>query len=247
MAILEQLKKPNGPYDFKGVGSPEYYLGGDVKIAYLGDSIEELSLSAKTYLTCICNKVELLMGWELKGFNNPMDPHYHVEIDESDFVVGEDISKYRVMVGSLNWLITSGRYNTHFTTTTLARHMMMPRQGKIHAMRHVEQYNWFPLHSNVQEKIPFGMPEPKDKTVVTSRSTTCVLMFLNKTLISTCGSEIVAGRIAVDMAVELSHILRMLGAPVKGTTYLFGDNQSMHQSANNYHQVRETVAAGVTS
>eukprot|EP00957_Ditylum_brightwellii_P063414 4813201-Ditylum_brightwellii.AAC.1 len=31
MQILDLLKKPNGPYDFKGVGSPEYYLGGMCK------------------------------------------------------------------------------------------------------------------------------------------------------------------------------------------------------------------------
>eukprot|EP00957_Ditylum_brightwellii_P052598 3988613-Ditylum_brightwellii.AAC.1 len=48
-AILDLLQKPKGPYEFKGVGSPEYYLGGDVKITCSGDSIEELSVSAKTY------------------------------------------------------------------------------------------------------------------------------------------------------------------------------------------------------
>ena len=29
MNILNQLKISKGHYDFKGVGSPEYYLGGD--------------------------------------------------------------------------------------------------------------------------------------------------------------------------------------------------------------------------
>eukprot|EP00957_Ditylum_brightwellii_P122340 9329114-Ditylum_brightwellii.AAC.1 len=86
--------------------------------------------------------------------------------------------------------------------------------------------------------MPFGMPEPKGKPVVTSgffdssrasclvtcRSTTCVLLFVNSTPIkwfskrqncvetSTYGSEIVAGRIAVDLTVELRYNLRMLGA-----------------------------------
>ena len=44
---------------------------------------------------------------------------------------------------------------------------------------------------------------------------------------STYGPEIVAGRIAVDMAVEMRYNLRMLGPPVQGTIVLFGDNQSM--------------------
>ena len=70
----------------------------------------------------------------------------------------------------------------------------------------------------------------------------------------------VAGRIAVDLAVELRYNLRMLGAPVKGTTVLFGDNKSMITSttlphstlkrrvlATNYHRVREAMASGIVS
>ena len=311
-AILDKLKKPVGPYEFKGVGSPEYYLGGDVKIVYEGNSISELWMSAKTYVKRICDKIKDLMDWDLKGYMNPMDPHYHAEVDGSDFLEGDEISKYRMMVGSLNWLVTLGRYDIHYTVCTLARHMMIPRKGHMMAMRRVfgylkqnpnfsiefdvtepdfsmhkiEKYDWFPLYGSVQEEMPYGMPEPKGKPVVTSgffdsshasclvtrRSTTCVILFLNGTPIrwyskrqncvetSTYGSEIVAGRIAVDLAVELRYNLRMLGAPVKGTTVLFGDNKSMitntslphsvlkkRVSANNYHRVREAVASEIVS
>ena len=117
-SILSKLTKPQGPYDFKGVGSPEYYLGGDVKIKYMGNSIEELELSSHSYIKRINDKISQLMGWHLKGYNNPMDPNYHPEIDDSNFLVGEDVSKYRMMVGSLNWLVTLGRYDIHYTVST---------------------------------------------------------------------------------------------------------------------------------
>eukprot|EP00957_Ditylum_brightwellii_P024631 1861102-Ditylum_brightwellii.AAC.1 len=77
---------------------------------------------------------------------------------------------------------------------------------------------------------------------------------------STYGLEIVAERVAVDLAVELTYNLCMLGVEVMGPTYLFRDNKSMvtntslpHSilkrcySANNYHRVREVVAAGILS
>eukprot|EP00957_Ditylum_brightwellii_P032385 2453844-Ditylum_brightwellii.AAC.1 len=64
-----------------------------------------------------------------------MDHNYHAKTDESNFLVGEEISKYRMMIGSLNWLITLDRYNMHYTTTTLARHLMLPHQGHMHAMK----------------------------------------------------------------------------------------------------------------
>eukprot|EP00957_Ditylum_brightwellii_P093340 7107562-Ditylum_brightwellii.AAC.1 len=171
-AILDLLQKRKGPYKLKGVRSPEYYLGGDVKIIYSGDSIAELSLSSKTYEKQICNKIEMLMGWKLKGYMNPLDPNYHVENVDSDFLTGDDISEYRMMVGSLNLLVTLGCYDIHYTLCTLARHMMMLRQGRLHAMRKVfgylkqnykflinhnikepdlsmhkiEEYDWFPLY-----------------------------------------------------------------------------------------------------
>eukprot|EP00957_Ditylum_brightwellii_P004896 373135-Ditylum_brightwellii.AAC.1 len=216
------------------------------------------------------------------------------------------------MVGSLNWLVTLGRYEIHYTVCTLARHMMMPIQGHLHAMRRafgylkqkykfsieydtkepdssihkIEEYDWFPLYGNTKEKKPYSTPEPKGKPVVTSgffdsshasclmihRSTIHVLLFLNITPIrwyskrqncletSTYGSEIVAGHIAVDLAVELRYNLRMLGVPAKGTTVLFGDNKIMttntslpHSTlkkrvlANNCHPVREAVASRIAS
>ena len=67
----------------------------------------------------------------------------------------------------------------------------------------------------------------------------------------------VAGRIAVEHAVELRYTLRMMGVPVKGPTLLFGDNESMvknvtlpqstlkkRHNAIAYHKVRQAVAAG---
>mmetsp|Transcript_2008 Transcript_2008/g.2745 ORF Transcript_2008/g.2745 Transcript_2008/m.2745 type:complete len:92 (-) Transcript_2008:1142-1417(-) len=66
LEILDRMWKPQGSYEFKGVGSPEYYLGGDLKIIYNGDSISDLETSAKTYIKRICGKVEELICWELK-------------------------------------------------------------------------------------------------------------------------------------------------------------------------------------
>lgn len=312
MDVIAELEKPNGPYGLKGTGTPEYYLGGDVNIRYDGDKMVELSTSAKTYIKRVCDKIENLMEWRLRHFVNPMDPNYHPELDETEFLTGNDVSKYRMMVGSLNWLVTLGRYDIQYTSATLARHMMTPRQGHLKAMQRVfgylkfnskfkikydatipdfsmhkiEEYDWFSLYGPCSEEVPYGMPEPKGKPVVVSgffdashssclltrRSTTAVMMFMNSTPVkfyskrqnavetSTFGSEMVAGRIAVDLTVELRYNLRMLGVPVSGTTVLFGDNKSMitntslphstlkkRSNANAYHRVREAVAAGIVS
>ena len=62
MSILNQIKKPKGPYNFKSVNSPEYYLGEDVRIEYCGNCRIKMPLSSKTYIIHICEKVTTLMG-----------------------------------------------------------------------------------------------------------------------------------------------------------------------------------------
>eukprot|EP00957_Ditylum_brightwellii_P128325 9787814-Ditylum_brightwellii.AAC.2 len=142
-------------------------------------------------------------------------------------------------------------------------------------MHKIEEYDWFLLYGNTKEEELYSMPKPKGKPVVTSgffnsSHASCLMTHStpfcwyskrqNCVETSTYESEIVAGCIAIDLAIEMRYNLRMLGAPKKGTTVLFGDNKSVitntylpqftlkkHVSANNYHQVRETVTSRIAS
>ena len=72
------------------------------------------------------------------------------------------------------------------------------------------------------------------------------------------GSEFMAGRLAVEQIMELRYMFVMLGVPIEGPTYLFGDNLSMVTSSTipssslkkrhnmlSYHRVREAIAADI--
>ena len=102
-----------GAYNFKGVGNPEYYLFGYVKIIYWGEIIKELKQYPETNITSIFKKIKKLMGWNLKGYNNPLDTNYHAEMDDSNFLDSEDIPKYRIMVRIINWLVILGQFDIH--------------------------------------------------------------------------------------------------------------------------------------
>ena len=113
-----------------------------------------------------------------------------------------------------------------------------------HSQCDVNEYNnWKEFYPDAKEEIPDKKPEPLGKPAVmtlcvdadhahdklTRRLVTGVVMLINNTPIkwiskrqktvetSTCGSELVATRIAVDLVIEHRHTLRMLGAPVAGT------------------------------
>ena len=85
MSIIEALKQS---YPLKGVGTPEYYLRGDVGYAKSDASPTGnfLVTSAKTYIKKVCDKIETHMEWWLRTYGSPMDPKYHSELDESPFL-----------------------------------------------------------------------------------------------------------------------------------------------------------------
>ena len=147
----------------------------------------------------------------------------------------------------------------------------------------MNDYDWmYAVYGNVNEELPDNMPTPKGKPVrtttfvdanlmhdlTTGRSASGVLHMVNATPIewfskrqntvetATYGSEFTAARLATDQLVDLRYTLRMLGVPLDGPAWMFGDNQSVITSSNlphspltkrhnalAYHRVREAIAA----
>jgi hypothetical protein len=144
-------------------------------------------------------------------------------------------------------------------------------------------YNWsLSVHGDVKEIIPMDILEPKGKYVtlshyfdanlyhdmVTGRSITAILHFLNQTLMdlylnkqatvetATFGSEFIAARTTIDQIVDLRMTLCYLGIPIREKSYVFGDNKTvintsstahakLHKRHNalSSHRVREAVAS----
>jgi hypothetical protein len=151
-------------------------------------------------------------------------------------------------------------------------------------LEHVS-YDWsYSVYGQSKEELPYGMPIPKGKPVptttfedanlmqdlVTGRSCTGILHLVNQTPCAwfcklqngvetaTYGSEFIAARLATEQIMDLRYTLRMLGVPIDGKAYMFGDNQSVitsstlpHSSLNkrhnalSYHRVREAIASDV--
>jgi hypothetical protein len=140
------------------------------------------------------------------------------------------------------------------------------------------------VYCRITEEVPSDMPVPKGKAVrittyedanlmsclLTERSVTGILHLLNQTPIywyskkqgsvetATYGSEFVAAKTATEQIMDLKYTVRMMGIPLDGPAWLFGDNQSViisstipHSSLTKrhnalaYHRVREAVAATV--
>ena len=70
MEIIKELKKI-GKYNFKSVGVPEYYLGGDVALKKNKDGKSQIVLSAKTYIANVCDKIKRLFEIKLRNYHPP--------------------------------------------------------------------------------------------------------------------------------------------------------------------------------
>ena len=149
----------------------------------------------------------------------------------------------------------------------------------------VTEYDWTTsVYGEVEELIPSDIPVPKGHSVtlthyvdanlyhdcLTGRSVTGILHFINATPIdwfskrqatvetATYGSEFVAARTCVEQVIDLRNTLRYLGVPIRGKSWMFGDNESVVNSsaqphaklhkrhtALSFHRVREAIAAGI--
>ena len=191
MAIMEDLKKV---YTMKGVGIPEYYLGGDVTQLDEHWNKEDISLafSAQTYIKNVIPKFETLFNHTLKPVRTPMAEEFHPEVDDSPLCSSEDAAKFRSIIGCANWLITLGRFDIHYATMSLGRFNMAPRENHLKAAKRILSYvktfhkgkilfdtsyadtskyvsekheGWSEFYPDCEEEIPHDMPTPKGKPV----------------------------------------------------------------------------------
>ena len=131
------------------------------------------------------------MEWTLRSYMSPEDPNYSPELDETPLLGLEHHSQYRMIIGSLNWLVTLGRYDIYHAASTMARYGMAPREGHLNATKCIlgylraylkisihydarrpdfshyktTTYNWFQSYPEAQETLPHNMPEPRGQLV----------------------------------------------------------------------------------
>ena len=145
------------------------------------------------------------------------------------------------------------------------------------------QFDWTEFYGDVTEAVPTDMPTPLGKAVDirmmvdsdhagdkrTRRSRTGFLIYCNMALIvwlskrqptietSVFGAEFVAMKHGIETLRGLRYKLRMMGVPLSGPTFIYGDNKSQVTNSSRpestlkkkcnsicYHAIRESVAMG---
>ena len=71
---------------------------------------------------------------------SPIEESDHPELDTSDFLDKEATIKYQSMIGSLQWLVTIGRFDIQTAVMTLSSFRAQPRQGHLERVKRIYGY-----------------------------------------------------------------------------------------------------------
>jgi hypothetical protein len=119
----------------KSITEPEYYLGND----YKKDRKGRWCIGCKQYLKEALARVESIFG-SLRKCSVPMTAGDHPELDDSPLLNDDKHRKYQMIIGMLNWVVTIGRLDVAFSTSSLSRFTACPREGHLDRSLHVFGY-----------------------------------------------------------------------------------------------------------
>ena len=147
--IMDQIKSI---FTIKGEGPPEYYLGND----YKRDSKGRWNIGCKTYIKEGVARIEKLFEIVLPKRDIPMSQGDHPELDTSVLLGDSDHTKYQMLIGMLNWIVTIGRIDIAFAVTSLSRFVASPREGHMKRALHVFGY----LKKKMNKRIIIDSRDP---------------------------------------------------------------------------------------
>ena len=143
------------PYNFKlkGSGPMSFHLG----CGFERDENGTLCMNPRKYVEKLLQSYRQLFG--VKPGTKPRSPLEegdHPELDDSEFLDDDDTQKYQSIIGSLQWLITLGRWDIMTSVMTLSSFRAKPRKGHLLRARRVCEY----INRFKDYKVRFRVDEP---------------------------------------------------------------------------------------
>ena len=189
--FCEQTLEKKYKFKLKGSGPIKFHLGMD----FSRDKDNVLCIESRKYVEKLMNNYKLLFGsfpTSPKNTRTPLVEGDHPELDTSELLDAEGIKLYQSLIGSLQWVVSIGRFDIHTAIATLSSFRVAPRVGHLdrikriyaylYRMQHAsikismeepdysqipdQTYEWSKLYGDNKMEIPSDAPEPLGKYVV---------------------------------------------------------------------------------
>jgi hypothetical protein len=176
-------------YILKGVGHPEYHLGGN----FGRDPDGSLYWGAKSYVEKMLSNFERMFGTQPKKYSSPLDKDDSPELDMSDELNEEQTRVYQSLIGALQWCVTLGRFDIAVSVMTMSSFRAAPKEGHLERLKRIygylrkhpegairfrtgippnesmysmPEYDWmYTIYGKCEEEVPPELPMPKGKLV----------------------------------------------------------------------------------
>ena len=105
----------------------EHHLGCD----FSRDEDGMLCQSPKKHLDRVFANCEREFGEKPRPAASPLEKGDHPELDVSELLDPEGVTKYQSIVGSVQWAISLGRFDVTAAAMTLSSFRALPRKGHL--------------------------------------------------------------------------------------------------------------------
>ena len=140
-------------YILKGVGPPEYHLGGN----FGRDPDGTLYLSAEKYVAKLMDGYQRMFGNLPNKYGSPLSEGDSPELDTSDLVDEDGIKLYQSMIGALQWCVSLGRFDILAAVMSLSSFRAAPREGHLARAKHV--YGYLRKQNRCGIRFRTGLPD----------------------------------------------------------------------------------------
>ena len=187
-------------FKLKGTGPISFHLGMD----FNRDDDNTLCISPAKYIDKLIQNYAKLFGMKPStSVTSPLEKGDHPELDASELCDPEQIAQYQSMIGSLQWIVTIGRFDINTAVMTMSGFRMAPRIGHLNRLKRIYGYlskmryasirvrteepdysdlpehtfDWtYSVYGNVKELLPSDAPEPLGNYVTSSHYVDANLM-----------------------------------------------------------------------
>jgi len=171
-------------FKLKGTGPIAVYLGID----FFRDEHGVLCMTPRKYIEKMCTTFEQLFGHPPKQVvTSPIEKNDHPELDTSELLGLDDITKYQSLIGALQWAVSIGRIDIMTSVMTLSSFRAAPRRGHMERVKRIygylakmksaairirtsepdysalpeQDFDWMhTVYGELQEILPTDAPEP---------------------------------------------------------------------------------------
>ena len=179
-----ELLKAKYNFKFKGTGPMSFHLGMDI----CRDEDGTLCIKPAKYIQKLLDNYERTFGEKpSRKFKAPLEQGDNPELDTSELLDPSMVTIYQHMIGSLQWLVSIGRFDINTAVMTMSSFRAAPRKGHLDRVKRIYGYlanmrdacirvrveepdysdldvtnfDWSTsVYGDVSEEIPTDAPEP---------------------------------------------------------------------------------------